>query len=97
VVVVTTIADARGLPPAPVRPLRSTSCSETQRMDEGRASLSHVMVSGSNIPGSAFMEELFEFVLHYAVHGGHTRGSTMEALAAEMAAVVGQGSQLPKS
>jgi len=45
--------------------------------------------------GDVTADELFEFVLHYALHGGHTRASTMEALAHEMAAVVEQGLPFP--
>lgn len=45
--------------------------------------------------GDVTAEELFEFVLHYAIHGGHTRGSTMEALAFEMSAAVAQGQPFP--
>jgi 4-carboxymuconolactone decarboxylase len=45
--------------------------------------------------GDVTADELFEFVLHYAVHGGHTRGSTMEALAFEMSAAVAQGQPFP--
>ena len=45
--------------------------------------------------GDVTADELFEFVLHYAVHGGHTRGSTMEALAHEMKAAVEQGQPFP--
>jgi 4-carboxymuconolactone decarboxylase len=45
--------------------------------------------------GDVTADELFEFVLHYAVHGGHTRASTMEALAHEMAEVVKQGLPFP--
>ena len=46
--------------------------------------------------GDLTANELFEFVLHYAIHGGHTRGSTMEALAFEMSAAVAQGQPFPE-
>jgi 4-carboxymuconolactone decarboxylase len=45
--------------------------------------------------GDVTAEELLEFVLHYAIHGGHTRGSTMEPLAHEMAAAITQGRPFP--
>lgn len=35
--------------------------------------------------GDLTKDEMFEFVLQYAIHGGHTRASTMQALVFEMA------------
>jgi hypothetical protein len=34
---------------------------------------------------------MLEFVEHYAIHGGHTRGSTMQALVLEMAERIEKG------
>ncbi len=41
--------------------------------------------------GDFTKDEMLEFVEHYAVHGGHTRGSTMQALVLEMAARIEKG------
>ena len=41
--------------------------------------------------GDFTRDEMLEFVEHYAVHGGHTRGSTMQALVLEMAERIEQG------
>jgi 4-carboxymuconolactone decarboxylase len=147
---ITRVADALGLEPVPVLPLRAELCSFEQRVEEGVARISEVMVTQGLATETAFIEEgihgyvfselwtrgeldqrsrrwvtltaaadtqapravrshaysalasgdvtaeeLFEFVLHYAIHGGHTRGSTMEALAHEMAEAVKQGQPFP--
>jgi 4-carboxymuconolactone decarboxylase len=41
--------------------------------------------------GDFTKEEMLEIVEHYAVHGGHTRGSTMQALVLEMADRIERG------
>jgi 4-carboxymuconolactone decarboxylase len=41
--------------------------------------------------GDLTREEMLEFVEQFAVHGGHTRGSTMQALVFEMADRIAQG------
>jgi 4-carboxymuconolactone decarboxylase len=41
--------------------------------------------------GDLTADEMFEFVLQYAVHGGHTKASTMHALVCEMAELIGKG------
>jgi 4-carboxymuconolactone decarboxylase len=41
--------------------------------------------------GDFTREEMLEIVEHYAVHGGHTRGSTMQALVLEMADKIEKG------
>jgi len=67
-----------------------TAAADTQAPRAVRSHAYSALASGDVTAG-----ELFEFVLHYAVHGGHTRGSTMEALAHEMAAAVQQGLPFP--
>jgi 4-carboxymuconolactone decarboxylase len=41
--------------------------------------------------GDFTKDEMLEFVEHYAIHGGHTRGSTMQALVLEMAERIEKG------
>jgi 4-carboxymuconolactone decarboxylase len=41
--------------------------------------------------GDLTKDEMFEFVMQYAIHGGHTRASTMQALAFEMAETIEKG------
>jgi 4-carboxymuconolactone decarboxylase len=41
--------------------------------------------------GDFTKDEMLEIVEHYAVHGGHTRGSTMQALVFEMAEKIEKG------
>jgi 4-carboxymuconolactone decarboxylase len=41
--------------------------------------------------GDFTKDEMLEIVEHYAIHGGHTRGSTMQALVLEMADRIARG------
>jgi 4-carboxymuconolactone decarboxylase len=41
--------------------------------------------------GDLTKDEMFEFVMQYAIHGGHTRASTMQALVFEMAEAIEKG------
>jgi 4-carboxymuconolactone decarboxylase len=143
---ITRVADALGLPPAPIPPIRGEPWDPAVRRQEGQANFNTVMVFGgpppktayfeggivnfvfgemwtrpgldqrarrfitlvgvaesaSDIPirshtwsamasGDATAEEMFEFVLQYAVHGGWPKASVMQGAVIEMSERVAKG------
>jgi 4-carboxymuconolactone decarboxylase len=143
---ITRVADALGLPPAPIPPIRAEPWDPAVRHQEGQANFKAVMVipspppktayieggivnfvfgemwtrpgldqrarrwitlvgvaeSSSETPirshtwsamasGDATAEEMFEFVLQYAIHGGWPRASVMQAAVTEMSERVAKG------
>ncbi len=46
--------------------------------------------------GDLSKDEMLEFVMQYAIHGGHTRASTMQALVFEMAGLIEKGLPFPR-
>lgn len=145
-VAISRVADELGLPPAQIEPLRSAPWDPEQRLKEGAANFTEVMVmpapppvtpyfeggilnlvfgemwmrpgldqrarrwvtmvsvanSASSMPirshtyaamasGNASVEEMQEFVLQYALHGGWPKASVMQGVVFEMSKRVAEG------
>lgn len=63
-----------------------TAAADSQAQQAVRSHTYSAMASGD-----LTKDEMFEFVMQYAIHGGHTRASTMQALVFEMAELIERG------